>query len=379
MTTVPITLSTFLASQSLHLIDDGWEVHWASSGNPGSMSLPEGVIYHSLPLSRSPSAKVVIESSVVLYQLFRTEQFSIIQYSSPTASLCASVAAVVARVPVRIYAQWGIRYVGFEGFSRRVLKSLEKLTCRLSTVIQPDSFGNLRFAVDEKLYPLSKGNVVRNGSACGVDFQIFDLNYKQKFRDEVRSKYGISNDSFVFGFVGSVRTDKGINETVLAFSQLPDDFQRRSKLLLVGDTDFISDLSPEVQSAVSRSENILTTGPVAGVERYISAFDCLVFPSYREGFGMVVIESAAMAVPAIVTDIPGPSEAVVDGTTGRIIPLKDVEALKSAMQVYISNPTLALEQGLASRKLVEEKYERGALMSAFVENKQALLNQAAAS
>lgn len=374
--TVPITLSIFVSSQSNILVERGWEVHWVSSGRLDPDGLPEGVKYHSLSLSRSPSLIESVKSINTLFKLFRRERFEVVQYSSPIASLCAAIAGKVSGVPVRIYAQWGIRYVGFTGFPRKILKLLEKLSCSFSTVIQPDSFGNLEFAAQEKLYPRSKGQVVGNGSACGVDLQSFSLELKPQYRDQIRSQYGIADSAFVFGFVGSVRTDKGINEAVTAFMSLPQKDRARSVLMLVGDTHFIGDLTPEVQHALKSSGSIIMTGPVTGVERYISAFDCLVFPSYREGFGMVVVESAAMAVPAIVTDIPGPSEAVKDGVTGKIVPLKDAAALFISMQAYLCEPAVAATHGLAARQLVEQKYERNSLMDAFIQNKHTLLERA---
>lgn len=374
--TVQVTLNTFLVAQSKRLIEEGWEVHWASSVHTDQNSVPNGVKFHSIPLSRSPSLFQIVGTILVLLGIFRREKFSVVQFSSPIASLCTVIASKVARVPVRIYAQWGIRYVGLKGVKRNLLKLLEKLTCSLSSVIQPDSFGNLEFAAQENLYPRSKGQVVGNGSACGVDLQSFNLELKTQHRGQIRSQYGIADSAFVFGFVGSVRTDKGINEAVSAFMQLPQEDCARSVMMLVGDTHFIGDLAADVRQALSSSDSIVMTGPVTGVERYISAFDCLVFPSYREGFGMVVVESAAMAVPAIVTDIPGPSEAVEDGVTGRIVPLKDATALSISMQSYLCEPDVAITQGLAARELVEQKYERNVLMEAFIKNKQTLLERA---
>ena len=60
--------------------------------------------------------------------------------------------------------------------------------------------------------------------------------------------------------------------------------------------------------------------------------DVLVFPSYREGFGNVVMESAAMGTPAIISDIPGPIDAVVAGRTALLVPPKDADMLLSAMR-----------------------------------------------
>lgn len=58
------------------------------------------------------------------------------------------------------------------------------------------------------------------------------------------------------------------------------------------------------------------TGPVSDVPKYMSAFDVLVHPTYREGFGMVLQEAAALKVPIITTDIIGPGEFIQRDQTG---------------------------------------------------------------
>lgn len=69
-----------------------------------------------------------------------------VQYSTPNASLYAALAAKLAGVPVRLYCQWGMAYVGFHGIKRVIFKRIEKLVCTLSTWVEPDSFGNLKFS-----------------------------------------------------------------------------------------------------------------------------------------------------------------------------------------------------------------------------------------
>jgi glycosyltransferase involved in cell wall biosynthesis len=364
-------LHVFVRTQTLRLIEDGWEVHWASSlPKDKNHEAPEGVIFHSLPLSRDPNLWQLISTFFVLASVFRKCSFSMIQCSSPIASLAATAAGFFTRVPVRVYAQWGIRYVGFNGVKRTVLKALERVTCSFATVIQPDSFGNLEFSVEEKLYPRSKAEVVHNGSACGVDLEVFDVSKKVQYCADVRAFYNIPNDAFVFGFVGSIRTDKGLNELIAAFASLQISIsETRSYLLLVGDMDHVFDLSPVAQHHLQTCDRILCTGAVKGVERYISAFDCLVFPSYREGFGMVVIEAGAMSVPSIVTDIPGPSESVIDGKTGLIVKLKSVSELAEAMCKFFCNTAQLKIMGDNAKQLVLDRYERSQLMNAFVENK----------
>ena len=47
-----------------------------------------------------------------MVQIFRREKFDLVQYSTPNASLYASMASWIAGIPVRLYCQWGIAYVG---------------------------------------------------------------------------------------------------------------------------------------------------------------------------------------------------------------------------------------------------------------------------
>ena len=97
-----------------------------------------------------------------------------VQYSTPNASVYGSIAAKRAGIPIRLYCQWGMVYVTSRGLKRTFYKFLEKTTCRLSTIVQPDSIGNLEFCRKEKLYDDKKSEVIWNGSAKGVDLSKYD-------------------------------------------------------------------------------------------------------------------------------------------------------------------------------------------------------------
>ena len=58
--------------------------------------------------------------------------------------------------------------------------------------------------------------------------------------------------------------------------------------------------------------------------------DTYILPSYREGFGMGVIEAEAMGVPVIVSDIPGPVDAMIQNETGFVVKKGSIERLVNA-------------------------------------------------
>ena len=216
ITTVSITLKTFVLPIIRQLAKHAdWDITVICDADEAfAKSLPEGIRYSPIPMKRGISLGG-IGAMLKMLRVFRKEKFDLVQYSTPNASLYASLAAWLARVPVRLYCQWGIAYVGFHGLKRKIFKCVEKLVCSLSTWIEPDSYGNLRFSNAEGLYPESKGSVVWNGSASGVDLEKFDISQKENWRREIREI--------------TSRREKQITERFDALEKLWDEYEVYAK------------------------------------------------------------------------------------------------------------------------------------------------------
>jgi glycosyltransferase involved in cell wall biosynthesis len=89
-----------------------------------------------------------------------------------------------------------------------------------------------------------------------------------------------------------------------------------------------------------------------------------VLPSYREGFPVVLLEAAAMALPVVATCIPGCTDAVVEGVTGMLVPVHDVSALGMAIAQYLDNPELRCAHGEAARERVLRDFQQEAVWEA---------------
>ena len=94
-------------------------------------------------------------------------------------------------------------------------------------------------------------------------------------------------------------------------------------------------------------------------ENYMNAADILCLPSYREGFGTVVIEAAAMSVPTVGSKITGLIDAIEDGVTGLLVQPNNVSELKAGLDTLVINRELTKEMGerayLRCRKLFDSK------------------------
>jgi len=102
-----------------------------------------------------------------------------------------------------------------------------------------------------------------------------------------------------------------------------------------------------------------------GVGPSLAKSHVLVLPSYREGMPRTVLEAASMGRPAIVTDVPGCRQAVVDGETGWLCQVRDAESLASCMTACLgmSSDQLA-EAGRAARRRIENEFDERIVIQA---------------
>lgn len=359
-TTVSVTLKSFVVETAKYLHNRcGYDVTLICSNDENfAKSLPEYIHYMPVKMSRGIDFSAL--SSIRKFKkIFKKEKFDMVQYSTPNASFYASIAAKAVRVPVRLYCQWGIRYVGLSGISRKIFKFLEKLVCRNSTHIRAVSHGNMQFAVDEGLYKAEKAVVVGNGGTIGVDMEKYDISQKNAWKNEIRDNLGIDENAFVFGFAGRVSADKGCTELFRAFNEIYKT-NNNARLLIVGPVEEKCGVDEQLLNDAMSCDGVVLTGLIENSEmcKYYAAMDVLVHPTYREGFGMVIQEAGAMAVPVITTKIIGASEVMVDGKSCILVEPRNSEDLKMSMENLMKDGALAKRIGKSAFDRTERLYAR---------------------
>lgn len=368
-TTIPITIEKFMLESFIYIHEQtGWDISIICDYDEAfQKKLPDYIHYYPVAMKRGVSLsgfKAVLD----IYRILKKERFDFVQYSTPNAAFYMSIAAKMARVPIRNYHLMGFRYLGATSIVKRILKTIERLTCKNSTSIECVSNSNLELGVSEHLFSREKATVVWNGSTGGVNLDVFDYNKRQEWRSDIRKKLGLEDNEFVFGFVGRITKDKGVNELLQAFFAL----NKEAKLLMFG--AFENDdngLDSELMEKAKRSPDIYYGGLVDSIEKYFSAMDVLVLPSYREGFGNVVIESSAMGTPVIVSDIPGPVDAMKNGVTGIVVKPQDVQSLKNAMIDAMDIDYASM--GIAAKEYVKTHFDSKTLNKYILERKRFLL------
>lgn len=325
----------------------------------------------SFPFPRGISLAGSLRSIRNLTKFFKKERFDYVQYHTPNAAFYASIASKRAKVPLRVYGQWGIRYVTFSGLKRMIFKFIEKKTCSNSTHVRAQSPKNRLFNISEGICKEDKISVIGIGGTIGVNFREFDISKYAEYRREIRARHEIKEEEFIFGYIGRIHRDKGINELIEAFKQTSN-----AKLLLVGDLDKNYPPTPENLAFIDGNESVIVTGrvPHEDVPKYLCAMDILVHPTYREGFGHILQEAMTMGVPVITTDVPGPSEVIEDGVSGILVPVQNSAELAKEMYALMLDEERRKKYVENGRKRAEKYFEQSVMVGHIITDYKKILD-----
>ncbi|WP_343567388.1 glycosyltransferase family 4 protein [Sphingobacterium sp.] len=374
VTTVPISLKLLLKGQHKFMQRNGFNVIGISSYGPelDEIQNEEKIRVKDIEMTRNISPFKDLKSLWSLYKFFKQEKPLIVHTHTPKAGVLGMLAAKICGVPIRLHTVAGMPLMEASGIKREVLDIVEKITYWAATKIYPNSKELERFILNYGYCFPDKVKVIANGSSNGVDTSFFSPDQiEASFSLEVKDRLGISNNDFVFIFVGRIVGDKGINELISAFKQINNP---HVKLLLVGGLETELDpLSTETLDEIRTNPNILSVGFQRDVRPYFAISNALVFPSYREGFPNVVMQAGAMELPAIVSDINGCNEIIIEGKNGTIIPVKNVDAVKNAMEMIITNKELYTMMKANARAMITERYEQKVVWDALLAEYRSLL------
>ncbi len=355
--TVPGSLNSFCRGFLRELQEqEGYEVVAISSPDKelAEIKKREGVRTIAIEMQRHISPLKDLRSLWKMIKVFLREKPQMVHSITPKAGLISMLAAWLCRVPVRIHTFTGLVFPTSTGLKRRILMTTDWLTCACATHIIPEGEG---VKSDLQQYNITKKplKVLGHGNIKGIDLKRFDpessdvVDAAEKLR-----KPGV----FTFIFIGRIVRDKGIYELIEASKSLSAQ-QTNIRLILVGEYEQQLDpVKPETLAEIKSNPAIEAVGRQNDVRPWLVAADCLVCPSYREGFPNVVIEAGAMGLPSIVTDINGSREIIIEGLNGAIIPSHDAEALCEAMKRMSSDKPWRDSLAAKARSLIASRYEQ---------------------
>lgn len=324
--------------------------------------------YKSIGIERRPNISMDLKALGELRRYFKEMQFDCVQSQASKPSLLMAIAAKQAKVPVRIRIFTGQIWCNMTWPKRQIFKLFDKFTVRLNTHLLADGKPQMEYLIEQGVVKRDKIRVLGNGSICGVDISKF--NPSEKIREEVRKELGYSENDVVYAFLGRLKKEKGIREILSAFDKLITECPK-SRLLLLGYDEencaaWINDF-PNISDGTKVNFYGFTKEPF----KVLQAGDVYVLPSYREGFGMSVLEASCMKLPVICSDIYGMADTFVDGVTGLKCKVRDDVTLYECMKKLYRDKELREQMGKSGRKRVEELFTKELVTKAWLDFYQA--------
>ena len=300
-----------------------------------------------------------VKAILKLYKFLKKEQPEIIHSHTPKAGMVSMIAAKLAKVPIRIHTVAGLPLEEATGMRKILLKSIEKITYAAATKVLPNSNGLKQTLLEFNLCPEKKINIIGKGSSNGINTDYFDPEKISELEvTNLKKELGLTGDETILIYIGRLVKDKGVNELITTFDSISKSHPK-CRLLLLGYYEQERDpLNEDTLRIIKENTAILERGFIRDIRPYLLLSSFLVFPSYREGFPNVVLQAAAMQLPAIVTDINGCNEIIQNNYNGLIIPKKNSEALEEAIQYLIENKSVLKNMKSSSRNFVVENFSR---------------------
>lgn len=310
-----------------------------------------------LEIPREISLKRDLISLWNLINLFRKSDFDIIHSSTPKAGLLSALAGVLSPKTIRIHTFTGQRWATVKGPLRRLLKFLDKVIIRLNHQCYADSPSQINYLKAEGVARGGEVICLNKGSYGGIDCERFNNERFPQARQDILSELNLSSDAVLVLFVGRVTKDKGIEELVRAHI-LATKINSKIKLIIIGPFEPELDIiDSEILDIIKNDPSIFQLGFRSDVEKYFSGSDLFCLPSYREGFGTVVLEAAACELMTVGTRIPGLVDSIVDGETGVLVSLKNTEELKDAILSLAHDDKRRKELSIKAKKRARTDFD----------------------
>ena len=376
VTTAPMALLAFFGGQLQYMRERGFRVVAVTS--PGEhldkVMARERIEVHTVEMARRITPLGDLAALVRLCGLFRQLRPQVVHSHTPKAGMLGMLAAWLTGVPVRVYSCHGLPHVTASGMRRRLLVASEAMSCRLSQVTVCVGASVRRTLLDEGVAGDDKMTVFGNGSANGVDADVrFNpARLAPGAAQAARAAHGIPADAPLVLFVGRLVRDKGVVELQQAWARVREQFPK-AHLLLVGPPEEQDPVPAGVLEALRADDRVHFAGFVDEMAAVYAAADVVALPTYREGLPYVPLEAAAMARPVVCSDVPGCTDAVRDGVTGTLVPVRDVAALAGAVGRYLADPGLRERHGRAGRARVLADFRPEAIWRSTYETYRRLL------
>jgi glycosyltransferase involved in cell wall biosynthesis len=354
--------ANFIAGQPSYFATMGYDIVVLSA--PGAeislLTKEEHCKLYTFPFTKSITPFADLGTLFKIIKILKAEKPDVINAGNPKSGLLLMLAAFILGIKGRIFTMHGLPSDAKKGFLKLLLTALEKFTCSIANKVIIVSPSLKQHALARKIVKESKCIVLLPASCNGLNMADFAKTpLLEQEITTLQKKYQLLPNNFVIGYAGRINYDKGITILIDAFLNLADQ-NEDVRLLMVGPYEPTNPLPSKYIDAIYNHPKIIYIGKVNNMPNYYGCMDVLVLPSFREGFGYVLIEAAAMQIPVIAPNIPGCQDALLPNINGLVFEKGNTKQLVTHINTYLQNAELRQKHGKngldwVSKNFVQEK------------------------
>lgn len=289
---------------------------------------------------------------IELVRLFRRVRPDIVHLNSSKVGVLGRLAALCARVPVRVFTAHGWAFKATSGVGAAAYLWADRLVRPLATMVVCVSTLEREAGLAARTCTATRSLVIENG----VDVEAA-LPHVPNESNRVRILS-----------VGRLAAPKNFPALIAATARLP---RGSVELRILGDGPQRELLIAKI-AAHDLEDEVELVGQVDDVRPFLAESDIFVLSSNSEGMPLAVLEAMAAGLPTVVSAVGGLHEVVLDGETGLLVPADDADALASAMLRLVDDRGLRERLGRAARRRAEERFGLGRWRAAHLELYQSL-------
>jgi glycosyltransferase involved in cell wall biosynthesis len=180
-------------------------------------------------------------------------------------------------------------------------------------------------------------------------------------RAALTAEIGLPEDGVLVAMVCRLIEQKGVSYGLRAFVRVAQQHPN-AHLLIAGEGPLRTALESEA-SALGIKNRVHFLGWRGNIPALMAALDIFLMPSLWEGFGLVLLEAMAQAIPVIATRVSAIPEIVINDETGLLVPPRDAEALASALENLLSDKPLRQYMGLQGQDRLETEFSAARMIT----------------
>lgn len=326
------------------------EVALVRGPHPAGLAAPAGLRIIEIPtLAREISPLDDLRSFFALYRLISEMRPGIVHTHTSKAGMLGRWAARLANLgagrnkALIVHTPHGHVLYGYFGpFKAFCFQLLERLTARITDRFIALTEGEKRESVAAGIGPAGKWTVIHSG----VRFNA---------REHAAPRRPMGNGELVVATIARLEPVKGVEYFIRAAAELRKmRLPREPRFLIAGDGALREELA-----ALSASLGLADILTFAGFQRDVFAFlagaDIYIQPSLNEAMGRTVIEAQYMGLPVVASRVCGLPDALLEGTTGLLVPPADPAALAAAAASLVRDDGLRRRLGDAAGQWVRKR------------------------